>query len=99
MSWLKDWLPETHEAFGQMRRAIYKEGALDVRVKELISVAVSTVVRCEPCIKIHAGRAKEAGATEDQIAEAISVAMFVAAGSQAHWSKALAEILGKKGES
>ena len=79
-----------------MRNAMYREGALDLRTKELISIAASVLLRCERCTEIHAGRAKKYGATDEQIAEAVACAMFVAAGSQLSWSDAYERIMGEK---
>ncbi len=67
-----------------MRNTVYKEGALDLRTKELISIAASVLMRCERCTEIHAERAKKQGATNEQIAEAGACAMFVAAGHNCH---------------
>ncbi len=86
MSWFNEKTPEVAKAFGEMRNAVYKEGALDLRTKELISIAASVLMRCERCTEIHAERAKKQGATDEQIAEAVACAMFVAAGSQLSWS-------------
>lgn len=86
MSWFKDKIPETAKAFTELRDATYKDGALDSKTKELISIAASVLMRCEECIEIHTTRARKHGVTDEQIAEAISCAMFVAAGSQLSWS-------------
>ena len=93
MAWFDERLPETKDAFVNLRETIYKDGALDVKTKELISIVTGGLMRCEACVRIHTKRAKEHGATEDEIAEAISAAMFVAAGSQLHWTKAYDDIL------
>ncbi|MPM51114.1 hypothetical protein SDC9_97861 [bioreactor metagenome] len=86
MSFLNEILPETAEAFGQMRNSIFKDAFLDLKTKELIAVASSVLMRCQFCVDTHSQRAIAAGATKEEIAEAISVAMFVAAGSQIGWS-------------
>ena len=39
MGWFEERLPKTKEAFAKLREIIYKDGALDVKTKELISVA------------------------------------------------------------
>ena len=96
MSWFNEKTPEVAKAFGEMRNAVYKEGALDGRTKELISIAASVLMRCERCTEIHAERARKHGATDEQIAEAVACAMFVAAGSQLSWSDVNEKILGKK---
>jgi AhpD family alkylhydroperoxidase len=86
MSFLNEILPETSEAFGQMRNSIFKDGYLDLKTKELIAVASSVLMRCQFCVDSHSKRAIAAGATKEEIAEAISVVMFVAAGSQIGWT-------------
>ncbi|WP_406657244.1 carboxymuconolactone decarboxylase family protein [Methanolobus sp. ZRKC2] len=93
MQHLIDKLPETIEAFSQMRSTIFKDNALDVRTKELIAVASAVLMRCEKCVEIHSERALSNGATKDEIAEAISVAMFIAGGSQLHWTDVYNKIL------
>ena len=95
MSWFNEKIPEVAKAFAEMRNAVYKEGALDGRTKELISIAASVLMRCERCTEIHAERAKKQGATDEQIAEAVACAMFVAAGSQLSWSDVYEKILGE----
>ncbi len=91
MSFLNEILPETAEAFEQMRNSIFKDGYLDLKTKELIAVVSSVLMRCQFCVDAHSKRAIDAGATKEEIAEAISVAMFVAAGSQIGWTNVYAE--------
>ena len=86
MSFLNEILPETAEAFGQMKNSIFKDAFLDLKTKELIAVASSVLMRCQFCVDTHSQRAIAAGAAKEEIAEAISVAMFVAAGSQIGWT-------------
>jgi len=93
LSWFGEKTPEVAEAFSELRNAVYKEGALDLRTKELISIAASALMRCERCTEIHAERARKQGATDEQIAEAITCAMFVAAGSQLSWSEVYERII------
>ncbi len=95
MSWFNEKTPEVAKAFSELRNAVYKESALDQRTKELISVAASVLMRCERCTEIHAERAKKHGASDEQIAETIACAMFVAAGSQLSWSEVYDKIFEK----
>ena len=91
MSFLNDILPETAEAYGQLRNSIFKDSYLDVKTKELIAIASSVLMRCQFCVVAHSQRAVAAGATKEEIAEAISVAMFIAAGSQIGWTNVYIE--------
>ncbi len=86
MTWFSEKTPDAARAFSELRNSVYKEGARDQRTKELISVAASTLMRCERCTQIHSQRAKKQGATDEMIAEAVVCAMFVATGSQLSWS-------------
>lgn len=96
MSWFNEKTSNVAKAFVELRNSVYKEGALDQKTKELISIATSVLMRCEKCTEIHTERAKKHGATDDMIAEAITCAMFVAAGSQLSWSDVYDKIMTKK---
>jgi AhpD family alkylhydroperoxidase len=91
VSFLNEMLPETAEAFGQMRNSIFKDSFLDIKTKELIAVASSVLMRCQFCVDVHSRRAVAAGAAKEEIAEAIAVAMFVAAGAQIGWTNIYGE--------
>lgn len=91
MSFIYEMLPETAEAFGQLRNSIFKDSFLDVKTKELIAIASSVLMRCQYCVDVHSQRAVAVGAAKEEIAEAISVAMFVAAGSQIGWTNIYGE--------
>lgn len=91
MSFLDEMLPETAEAFGQLRKSIFKDSFLDIKTKELIAIACSVLMRCQFCTDTHSQRAVAAGATKEEIAEAISVAMFAAAGTQIGWTNIYTE--------
>lgn len=58
MSWFVEKTPEVAKAFSELRNSVYREGALDARTKELISIAASVLMRCERCTEIHAERAR-----------------------------------------
>ena len=54
---------------------------LDPKIRELIAVAVAVIVQCDGCIAVHTEAALKHGATEEEIVEALSVAIAVKAGS------------------
>ncbi len=72
--------PEAFAGFKHLDEAAYKAGALSVKHKELIAVAVATTTQCPYCIDIHAKKARAAGATDAEIAEAGLVAAAIRAG-------------------
>lgn len=79
--------PKLDEAFRAFSKAVFAEGALDTRTKQLIAVAVAHVTQCPWCIESHAKAARRAGASPEQVMEAIWVAAEMRAG--AAWSHAL----------
>jgi AhpD family alkylhydroperoxidase len=73
--------PELMKAFWAFDRAAVAEGAIPVKYKELIAVAVALTTQCPYCIDIHSGNARKAGATEAEITEAAMVAASLRAGA------------------
>ncbi len=55
----------------------YLEGALPVKIKELLGLSTSLVLRCEDCIRYHVIRAVQEGCTDDEIAETLSISLIV----------------------
>jgi AhpD family alkylhydroperoxidase len=55
----------------------YKDGALDLKTKELLGLVASMVLRCDDCISYHVAQCKEAGVNRDQFFETFSVALVV----------------------
>lgn len=72
--------PDSMKAFWAFDKAAFAEGALSVREKQLIAVAVALTTQCPYCIEIHTGDARKAGATDAQLAEAAVVAAAIRAG-------------------
>jgi AhpD family alkylhydroperoxidase len=55
----------------------YKEGALDVKTKELLGLVASMVLRCDDCISYHVAQCKEAGVNREEFFETFSVGLVV----------------------
>ena len=86
----RELAPETHAAFDEFSRAVFAEGALDRRTKQLIAVAVAHVTQCPYCIQGHTKLAHRAGASPEQVMESIWVAAEMRAGGAfAHSTLAL----------
>jgi AhpD family alkylhydroperoxidase len=73
--------PEPLQAWRAFSSAVFAPGALDAVTKQLIAVAVAHVTQCPDCIRGHTRGAVRAGATEQQIVEAIWVAAEMRAGA------------------
>ena len=55
----------------------YEKGALDVKVKELLGLAASTVLRCNDCITYQVVRCVQEGVSDEELFEALNVALVV----------------------
>lgn len=86
----KELTPNQTEAFRNFSRAVFADGALDMKTKQLIAVAVAHTTQCQYCITGHVDGAKNAGATDAEIMEAIWVAAEMRAG--ASWAHAFKSI-------
>ena len=73
--------PELMKAFWEFDRLAVAEGAIPVKYKELIAVAVALTTQCPYCIDIHSNNARKAGATDAELAEAAMVAASLRAGA------------------
>src|SRR2546430_10163275 len=61
--------PEAIKAFWAFDKAAMAAGSISSKNKELIALAVAFTTQCPYCIEIHAKRAREAGGTQQEIAE------------------------------
>jgi len=73
--------PKVMEAFWAFDRLAVAEGAIPVKYKELIAVAVALTTQCPYCIEIHSGNARKAGATDTEMTEAGMIAAALRAGA------------------
>ncbi|WP_111733836.1 carboxymuconolactone decarboxylase family protein [Roseovarius amoyensis] len=88
----KELAPGPAQAFEAFSRAVFADGALDAKTKQLIAVAVAHVTQCPYCIKGHTKAALRYEASEAEIMEAIWVAAEMrAGGAYAHSALALDE--------
>ena len=55
----------------------YKDGALDVKTKEMLGLVASLVLRCDDCISYHVAQCKDAGVKRDEFFEVFSVGLVV----------------------
>jgi AhpD family alkylhydroperoxidase len=63
--------------FFALDSSAYREGALDGRTKELLGLVASSVLRCQDCIDYHVIQCVEAGFSDDEIMDAMNVALVV----------------------
>ncbi len=73
--------PEAMTAFTAFDQAALAAGAIPVKYKELMALAVALTTQCPYCLEIHGNRARSAGASEQEIAEVVMVAAALRAGA------------------
>jgi len=74
--------PDIVKGYTTLSRA----GHLDEKTRELIALAVAITLRCDGCITVHAAAARQRGATKQEIAEVLGVAVSVNAGAAVVYS-------------
>jgi AhpD family alkylhydroperoxidase len=95
MAALREAAPEMVSAFFSFDKAVFNKnvGSLDLATRELIAVGVAVTTQCSYCIADHAKRAVSAGASKQDVAEAIMVATALrAGGGVTHGWKAMRSI-------
>lgn len=73
--------PDTVKGYLELSSAGEKRNLLGPKIRELISLAVAVTARCDGCITVHSEAAVRNGATDEEIAETLSVAIAVNAGA------------------
>ncbi|MGC8523288.1 MAG: carboxymuconolactone decarboxylase family protein [Acidibrevibacterium sp.] len=76
----RELAPAAEAAFNAFGKAVFAEGALPAKTKQIIAVAIAHVTQCPYCIKGHTKAALRAGATGEELMEAIWVAAEMRAG-------------------
>ena len=85
--------PNTEAAFQTFSQAVFADGALPAKAKQIIAVAVAHVTQCPYCIKGHTKAALRHGASQEELMEAIWVAAEMrAGGTYAHSVLAIEEM-------
>jgi AhpD family alkylhydroperoxidase len=78
---LKQLAPREIDSFIAFDHTAFRsDGAIPLKFRELIAIAVALTTQCEYCIDVHTGRALRAGASREELAEAAVVAAAVRAG-------------------
>ena len=77
---LKKLNPDLHQAWMDYHDSVFTDAALSKKEKELTAVAAAHITNCPYCIRGRVKTSKKAGATDEEIVEAIYVAMRFAMG-------------------
>ena len=78
---MRELKPDMFKAFVDFDQTVFKDAALPGKIKELMAVTAAHMTQCPWCIDVHTTRATEKGATDEEIMEAVFVAMTMAAGA------------------
>jgi AhpD family alkylhydroperoxidase len=73
--------PDTVRGYVELSSAGQKKDLLGAKMRELIALAVAVTARCDGCITVHSEAAIRRGASREEIAEALGVAVAVNAGA------------------
>lgn len=87
--------PAVVKAYRGLNESLGKATALDEKTRELIALAVAVTTRCDGCISSHAAAAQKAGATREEVAEALGTAVALNAGAAYVYSVRALEAFGQ----
>lgn len=73
--------PDLWAGFAKLHEAAVADGALSARVKELMALSIAVVKHCDGCIAYHAKAAARRGASPEEVAEALGVALLMDGGT------------------
>jgi AhpD family alkylhydroperoxidase len=73
--------PDTLKGYQVLSSAGNKADLLGAKVRELIALAVAVTTHCDGCITTHVAQALKHGATKEEIAETLGVAVALNAGA------------------
>ncbi len=85
--------PSAADALLALHQSVLRTGALSSKQKELIATGIAIAARCDGCIAGHVGAALKAGATRQELVEAIDVAVLMGGGpSYTYGAQALSAV-------
>jgi len=75
--------PEAMNSFGALGAAATAAGVLDTNTKELMALAIGIATHCDGCVAYHTRAALKHGATQQEVAETVAVALSMGGGPAA----------------
>ena len=88
--------PDTVRGYQTLSAANSKTGKLNEKTRQLISLACAVTTRCDGCIVVHTEAALKAGATKEEIAEALGIAVSMNAGAALIYSTRVLDAVNAK---
>ncbi len=92
---LRQGAPDVMQGFSALAQGAMGGTALDKKTKELIALAISVALRCQPCIGFHAKAAAKHGATREEALEAMGMAIYMGAGPSVMYAAQALEAFGQ----
>ena len=80
MGHLRKLSPDAMAGFSSLAKGATQDGVLDKKTKELIALALGVSVRCDGCLGFHAKALVELGATREEVAETMAMAIYMGGG-------------------
>jgi AhpD family alkylhydroperoxidase len=80
---IREGAPEAMKAFGALSLAATATKSLDSKTKELMALAIGIAVHCDGCVAYHTRAAHKHGATREEVAETVALALYMGGGPAA----------------
>jgi AhpD family alkylhydroperoxidase len=80
---LREGAPEPMKGFGALAMAATASKAVDTKTKELMALAIGITLHCDGCVAFHTKMAHQQGATREEIAETVALAVYMGGGPAA----------------
>jgi AhpD family alkylhydroperoxidase len=78
---MKQLAPTEFKGFVELDSIVGRDGAIPVKYRELMALAVAFTTQCPYCLDVHTRKAKRAGATREEVAETAFIAAALRAGA------------------
>ena len=73
-------IPEATKGFAVLTKAVKENGPLEFKHKEYIALGIAVATHCEPCIAFHVEALVRAGATREEVADVLAMAIQMGGG-------------------
>lgn len=73
-------IPEAAQAFGALGKAVKQGGVLEFKQKEYVALGIAVALRCEDCIGLHVEALVKAGASREEVADVLAMALQMGGG-------------------
>ncbi len=77
---LRKLIPETMTGFSAMAKAATQTNTLEEKTKEMIALALGVAARCDGCLGYHTKALARLGATREEVAEVLGMAIYMGGG-------------------